>query len=140
MKRTKHKQRPVLKMVCAIGVAWALAWSGYVISRHSRMTAEKVKQYQNSMDLAHLSAADRLKALRTLAEKLNALSPEERQLWQLDLDWFRQLTDEEKACFIDAFLPGEMQLALRMFEKWPKERQQQEIDKAMRELRAHAAN
>jgi hypothetical protein len=33
-----------------------------------------------------------------------------------------------------------MQLALRMFEKWPKDRQRQEIDKAMKELRAHAAN
>jgi hypothetical protein len=104
------------------------------------MTAEKVRQYQNSIDLAHLSAADRLKALKALAEKLNALSPEERQLWRLDIDWFRQLTDEEKAYFIDAFLPGEMQMALRMFEKWPKERQRQEIDNAMRELRAHAAN
>jgi hypothetical protein len=140
MKKKQHRQRPILKMVFAIVLAWALAWSGYVISKHSRMTAEKVRHYQNSIDLAHLSAADRLKALKALAEKLNALSPEERQLWRLDLDWFRQLTDEEKAYFIDAFLPGEMQMALRMFEKWPKERQQQEINNAMRELRAHAVN
>src|SRR4051812_41200316 len=104
------------------------------------MTAEKVSQYQNSIDLAHLSAADRLKALKTLAEKLNSLSPEERQLWRLDRDWFQQLTDEEKAFFIDAFLPGEMQLALKMFEQWPKQRQQEELDHAMKELRANAAN
>src|SRR6476620_10987916 len=140
MNKPHHKRRPVLKAIFAIAVAWALAWSGYVISKHSRMTAEKVSQYQQSIDLARLSAADRLKALKALAEKLNALSPEERQLWRLDLDWFQQLTDEEKAYFIDAFLPGEMQMALRMFEKWPKERQRQEIDNAMRELRAHAAN
>jgi len=139
-KPKQHKRRTVLKAAGAIALAWLLAWSGYVIAKHSRMTADKVVQYQKSIDLARLSAADRLKALKALAEKLNALSPEERQLWRLDLDWFRQLTDEEKAYFMDAFLPGEMQLALRMFEKWPKERQQQEINNAMRELRAHAAN
>jgi hypothetical protein len=139
-RKTRHKRRPILKAICAIALAWALAWSGYIISKHSKMTADKVKQYQNSIDLSHLSAADRLKALKALAKKLNALSPEERQLWRLDLDWFRQLTDEEKAYFIDAFLPGEMQVALRMFEKWPKERQQREIDDALRDLRAHAAD
>jgi hypothetical protein len=58
----------------------------------------------------------------------------------LDRDWFQQLTNDEKAFFIDAFLPGEMQIALKMFEKWPKERQREEIDKALKELRANAAN
>jgi hypothetical protein len=135
-----RQQRPILIAVGAIVLAWLLAWSGYVIARHSKMTAEKVKQYQRSMDLTHLSAADRLKALKRLAEMLNALSPDERQKWQLDLDWFRQLTEEEKACFIDAFMPGEMQIALRMFEKWPKDRQQREIENALKDLRANAAN
>src|SRR5678815_801491 len=119
-KTSQHKRRPMLKAVGAIILVWMLAWSGYVISKHSRMTAEKVRQYQKSIDLSHLSAADRLKALKALAEKLNALSPEERQLWRLDVGWFQQLTDDEKAYFIDAFLPGEMQIALKMFEQWPK--------------------
>ncbi len=135
-----RQQRPILIAIGALVLAWLLAWSGYVICRHSKMTAEKVRQYQRSMDLAHVSAADRLKALKGLAERLNALSPEERHKWQLDLDWFRQLTEEEKVFFIDAFLPGEMQLALKMFEKWPKERQQQEIDSALKDLRANAVS
>src|SRR6266567_5779660 len=135
-----QRQRPILIAFGAIVLAWLLAWSGYVISKRCKMTAEKVNQYQRSMDLARLSPADRLKALKTLAEKLNALSPDERQLWRLDLDWFRQLTDEEKACFIEAFMPGEMQSALREFERWPKERQQREIDKAFKELHARSAN
>jgi hypothetical protein len=137
---SQPRNRPILIAIGAIVLAWLLAWSGYVISRHSKMTAEKVSLYQNSMDLSRLSAADRLKALKALAEKLNALSLEERQHWRLDLDWFRQLTDEEKAYFLDAFLPGEMRTALKMFEKWPKERQQQEIDKALKDLRENAAN
>jgi hypothetical protein len=133
-----QRQRPILIGSIAIVLIWLLAWSGYVICKRTKMTAEKVSQYQRSLDFARMSAADRLKALRTLAEKLNALSPDERQRWRLDLDWFSQLNDEEKSCFIDAFMPGEMRSALRMFEQWPKEQQQREIDKAFKELRARA--
>jgi hypothetical protein len=134
-----RQQSPVFIAICAIVVTWILAWSGYVIFKHSKITAEKVKQYQASMDLAHLSTADRLKALKGLVERLNALSPEEREKWKLEMDWFRQLTEEEKAYFIDAFMPGEMKLALQMFERWPKARQQEEIDHAFKELQANAA-
>ena len=138
--KMKHTQRPILIAIGALVLVWLLAWSGYVIARHSKMTAEKLSQYQRSQDLTRLSAAERLKFLKGWAERLNALSPDERQKWHLDPDWFRQLTDEEKAYFVDAFLPGEMRTALRMFELWPKERQQQEIDQALSELRNNAVN
>ncbi len=136
----RRKNRAVWRGAIAVLIVWALAWSGYVIFKHSRMTADKVYAYQNSVDLARLSAAERLKALKGLAERLNALSPEERQRWRLDLDWFRQLTDDEKAYFLDAFLPGEMQIALRMFEQSSPQRQREEIDKAFQELQKNAAN
>ena len=139
-RRSQHRTRPVLIAIGAILLAWLLAWSGYVIARHSRMTAEKVMRFQSAMALGQLSPADRRQALQRFAEKLGALSPEERQKWRLDLDWFQQLTDEEKAFFIDAVMPGEMQMALKMFEKWPKARQQQEIDRALKDLHDHAAN
>jgi len=137
---SQRRNRPILIAIGAIVIVWVLAWSGYVISKRSKMTAERVSQYQRSLDLARLSAAERLKALKDLADKLNALSLDERQKWRLDLDWFRQLTEDEKACFLDAFLPGELQAALRMFERLPKEQQQREIYKAFEELRKNAAN
>ena len=104
------------------------------------MTAERVYAYQNSLALDTLSAEQRRKALQALVDKLNALSPEERQKWHFDRDWFRQLTDEEKSWFVDAFLPGELKQALAFFEKRPKEQQQKDIDDALRELREHSAN
>ena len=136
---SQHTKRPLQLAAGALVLVWLLAWSGYVIARHGRMTADKLSEYQRSGNLARMSAAERLRFLKGLAERLNALSPEERQNWHLDLDWFRQLSDEEKAYFLDAFLPGEMQTALRLFERWPKERQQQEIDRALKELRENAA-
>lgn len=136
---SQHTKRSILLALGALVLVWLLAWSGYVIARHCRMTAEKVSQYQRSRDLARMSAAERLKFLKGLTDRLNALSPEERQHWALDRDWFAQLTDEEKAYFLDSFLPGEMQTALRLFERWPKERQQQEIDRALKDLQENAA-
>lgn len=135
-----HRNRAIYIGLSAILLAWLLAWSGYVIFGHSKMTAEKLSRYQRELNLARLSAADRLKALKALADKINALSPAERQRWHLDLEWFRQLTDQEKAFFMEAFLPGEMKVALQTFEKWPQEKQQQEIDKAFAELRKNAAD
>jgi hypothetical protein len=135
-----RRQRTLVTALASLALVWLLAWGGYALSRRSKLTAEKVMQYQRSLDLARLSPADRLKAIKALAAKLNSLSPDERQRWHLDLDWFRQLDDEEKTCFIDAFMPGEMQTALRMFEQWPAERQQREIDKALEELHHRAAN
>src|SRR5258708_19013878 len=136
----QQRHRPILFGIGALVLVWLLAWGGYAISKHSKMTAVRVRQFQDALDLPRLSAAARMKALKALADKVNGLSPEERQHWQLDLDWFALLTDDEKAFFIDAFMPGEMQMALRMFEQWPKERQQEEIDKAFKDLRARAAN
>jgi len=136
----RKRKNPILIATVAIVLAWLLAGAGYVLSKRSKMTAEKVSQFQLSLDLAHLSPAERLKALKALADKINSLSLEERQKWHLDLAWFAQLSEEEKAWFIDAFMPGEMQQALKMFEQWPKERQQEEINKALEELRVHAKN
>src|SRR3954471_918469 len=78
-----RQQHPVLIAFVAILLAWLLAWSGYVISKHSKMTAAKVWQYQRSMNLSQMSPTDRLRAIKGLAERVNALSPEERQNWHL---------------------------------------------------------
>jgi len=136
----RSRQRPFYIAITVIVLAWLVAWAGYVLARRSRMTFEKMSAYQRSLDLAKLSAAERAAALRKLVDKLNALSPEERAKWHLGLDWLAQLTEEEKSWFIEAVLPGEMKVALNMFERLPKEQQQHQIDQAMAELRRNAAH
>src|SRR5260370_7718185 len=128
----QQRHRPILFGIGALVLVWLLAWGGYVISKHSKMSAVRVRQLQDSLDLSRLSAADRLKALKALADKVNGLSPEERQHWQLDLDWFALLTDDEKAFFIDAFRPGELQMPLRMFDHCPNYRHPQNTDNPSR--------
>jgi len=137
----RHRgQRPLYLAAAAILVTWLLAWTGYALAKRSRMTAERVTAYQNSLDLERMSAEQRRKALQALVDKLNALSADERSRWHFGRDWFRRLTDEEKNQFIDGFLPGEMKRALSFFEHLPKEQQQKDINDAMRELRQHASD
>src|SRR4051794_19921709 len=100
-----RRTRPIMIGVIAFIAVWLLAWAGYRIAQNSKMTAEKLRQYVNSIDLAKLSAADRARALRQLADKINALSAEERRQWRTESDWkdwFKDMTEEEKAQFIEA--------------------------------------
>jgi hypothetical protein len=135
-----QRQRPLYIAAAAIVLVWLLAWAGYYLAKKSKMTADRVYAYQNSLDLEKMSAEERRKALQALVDKLNALSPDERDRWRFDQDWFRRLSDEEKSWFIEAFLPGEMKRALSFFERQPKEKQQKDIDDMLHDLREHAAN
>ena len=136
----RHRQRVFFTAVLAILGVWLLAWAAYTLAKKSKLTADRVMAYQDSLDLDKMSAEARRRALQLLVDKLNALSADERSKWHLDRDWFRRLTEEEKSWFIEAVLPGEMKRALAYFEKLPKAQQQRDIDNAMEDLRRHAAN
>jgi hypothetical protein len=120
-----------------IGI-WALAGAGFVIARNAKVTAEKVRAYVESVDLAKLSAADRAKALQELADKINHLSREERQRLRLDrtaFRWFEQMTEDEKGQFIEATMPTGFKQMISAFEELPEEKRRRAVDNALRSLR-----
>ena len=117
-----QRWRPVLFSSLAVLVIWVIAMTAYVIARNAKPTAEKVRAYAESIDLSKLSRADRALAIRKLANKLNALSLEERQrarLEQVAKDWFDQMTDEEKGAFVEATMPTGFKHMLTAFEELP---------------------
>lgn len=133
-----QRLRPVLIAGIAIVAIWLLAWVGYSIAQNSKMTAEKLQQYINSIDLARLSAADRAAALRALAEKINSLSVEERRRWRMGRewkDWFSSMTEQEKAGFIEATMPTGFKQMLSSFEQLPEDKRRKAIDNALKNLR-----
>ncbi|MDB6123048.1 MAG: hypothetical protein JWQ71_2041 [Pedosphaera sp.] len=133
-----RRTRAMLTGVIAFAVVWLLAWGGYQIAQNSKMTAEKLRQYVNSIDLAKLSAADRAKALRELADKINALSAEERRLWRAESDWkdwFKDMTEEEKAQFIEATMPAGFKQMLTSFEQLPEPKRRKIIDDTLKRLK-----
>jgi hypothetical protein len=129
----------------AIGIAllvivaiWVVAAAGYFIAKNAKMTAEKVRAYVAAVDFNKLSAADRAEALRKLADMLNRLSLEERREMRMGRtigDWFAQMTEEEKATFIEATMPTGFKQMIAAFEELPADRRQRTVDQALKRLR-----
>jgi hypothetical protein len=119
-------------------VIWAVAIAGYRFAKNSRMTSEKVRAYMESIDLSKLSGDARAKAIRGLADRLNALSMEERrraQLGRLPWAWFDQMTEDEKGNFIEATMPTGFKQMLVAFEELPEDKRRRAVDDALRRLK-----
>jgi hypothetical protein len=128
----------VLFAVVAILVVWVVAVAAYRYARNARVTAEKVKLYAESVNLGGLSGESRAKAIRKLADMLNALSIEERRKARLERvagAWFDQMTEEEKGAFIEATMPTGFKQMLAAFEQLPDDKRRRTVDDALRHLR-----
>jgi hypothetical protein len=133
-----RRRRPILYAALALAVVWLLAMVGFMVSRHSKATADKVAQYLRTEDLSRLSADARAKALRDLAQQMNALDLEERRRARLDGEWerwFGQMTEEEKSTFIEATLPSGFKQMITSFEQLPDDKRQRAIEDAIRQLK-----
>ena len=137
-----QRWRPVLVSALAIIAIWILAIIGFTVAKNSRMTAEKVRGYMESVDLGKLSSAQRARAIQKLADKLNALSLEERRRAQLERvaqAWFDQMTEPEKSKFLEATMPAGFKQMLTAFEQLPEEQRRRTIDDTLRRLRESKA-
>jgi hypothetical protein len=133
-----HRRRVILWAVVALTGIWGAALAGWWISNRLKVTPEKVEAYVNSVNLGQLTAADRAQALRTLADKLNRLSLEDRQRLRGDRTayrWFDQMTEAEKAQFIEATMPTGFKQIIAAFENLPEEKRRRAIDDALKRLR-----
>jgi hypothetical protein len=129
--------RPVIFSLLAVIAVWSVAMVGYTLAKNARMTAEKVRAYAESVDLSKLSADARARAIRELADKLNALSIDERQRARLDRTsrgWLAQMTEDEKSSFIEATMPTGFKQMLSAFEQMPEESRRKTIDDALKRL------
>jgi len=124
--------------VLAVVAIWLIALAGYTIAKNRKMTADKVRAYAASVDLSKLSGDARADALKRLADMLNALSLEERRkarIERLTWIWFNQMTEAEKAAFIEATMPTGFKQMITAFEQLPDDKRKQTIDDAVRRLR-----
>jgi len=132
-----HRKRPILIGAVVIVVAWVLAVAGYLMAKGSKMTAEKLRTFAESVEFGKLTGVARAKAMRDLAERLNRLSPEERRKARLDRvwqRWFEEMTEEERGTFIDLTMPTGFKQMLASFEQLPEERRRRAIGDAMKQL------
>ena len=137
------RQRTVFLAVVVTSVLWIFAAAGYYILQSQTVTADKVRAYAGSVDLKRLGAADRARALKKLANELNALSLAERQQLQMDRvtgSWFEEMTEAEKEAFIEATMPTGIKQMLSAFEQQPDDRRRKMIDDALKRLRDQSGN
>ncbi len=133
-----QRWRPVLYCALAVVAIWVVAIVGYSIAKRSRVTAEKVKAYADSIDLKTLSGDARAQALRKLADMINSLSFEERQRTRFERTSWRlleQMTEEEKGTFIDATMPPGFKQMVNAFEQLPEDKRARAISDAVRRLK-----
>lgn len=131
-----QRQRPIFMAVGALLVIWALAFAGYKIAQHIKVTPEKVLAYSASLDFSRLSGAERAAALQKLADMFNALSLEERRRLRLErMAWFAAMTEAEKSKFLEATLPTGFKQMLNAFEEMPPDKRQRVVDQAVKQLK-----
>ncbi len=137
-----RRYRFVVWAVASIVGIWLVAAAGHWFLEHRKVTADRVRAYVNSLDFSQLTGDARVKALKDLEDMLNALSYEERQKLRNDKlmkDWFANMTDEEKAQFIESTMPTGFKQMIGALEQMPEDKRKAMIDIAMNNLRAQNA-
>lgn len=133
-----QRQRPILLALAALAVIWVVAFAGYEIAQHAKVTPEKVRAYISGTDFTHLSAADRAAAIQKLAAMLNALSLEERRKLRLDhtaYNWFDAMNEDEKGQFLEATMPTGFKQMINAFEDLPADKRKRAVDQAVKQMR-----
>jgi hypothetical protein len=137
-----QRWRPLVFCLIVLVGIWAIALTGYIIAKNSKMTAERVRAYAESVDLSKLSAAARTKAIQKLEDMLNRLLGEERRRARLEgvaRRWFEEMTEEEKGEFIEATMPTGFKQMLTAFEELPDDKRRRVVDDALRRLKEDQA-
>ena len=132
------RHRPVVYSAIALAVVWLLAWGGYTFAKNSKVTGEKVRAYLTNTDLNKLRGDARAKALKKLTDQLNALNAEERRTTRMDAEWnkwFQEMTDAEKAAFLDATLPSGFKQMLSAFEQLPPDKRKRAVTDGLKRLK-----
>jgi hypothetical protein len=133
-----RQARFLISAIAGIAGIWLLALGGHWYLESLKMTADKVRAYMESVNFAQLTGAARARALKGLEDKLNALSYNERQRLRLQHmvnDWFNEMTEEEKAQFVEATLPTGFKQMISAFEQLPEDKRRRLIDSTLNNLR-----
>jgi hypothetical protein len=133
-----RRTKTLLIALAALAGVWLVAWAGYAVAQHRKITAEKVKALLAQTDLNRVTTLDRPKVLAELARQLNALSFEERRDARLSGEWdriFATMSEEERRAFVEATMPTGVKKMISHFEQLPEATRKKTVDDAFKRLR-----
>jgi hypothetical protein len=102
------------------------------------MTADKIRAFVDGVDLNSLTGSARAQAIRDLADKINRLSPDERRGARLEgiwANWFAEMTEDEKASFLESTMPSGFKQMLASFEQQPEDKRHHAVTNAIERLK-----
>jgi hypothetical protein len=132
-----NRRRIWLRGILALLAVWALAAIGIWAARSQRMTAEKTIAYAHDHSFDGLSAADRLRIIDGLADRVNRLTYEERQKFRQQGDmrkFFETMTDTERAHYLDLTLPKGFKQMMEAFNDMQPAQRKQIVNRALADL------
>jgi hypothetical protein len=134
---TNPRTKSLVIGALALALIWGLAFGIYRVAQSRKMTADKVIAALRAAELEKLDAASRQPRLRDLAAKFNALGPEDRRRARFDDAWarlWRDMTEEERAEFIERTMPTGFRQMITAFEQMPEDRRRAAITNTLARL------
>ena len=132
------RYKPFRIAAIVLVAAWALAFAGTKIAAHLKVTEQKVLASLRETRLDKLGADERAKRLRELADKLNALTGDERRRARMDREWDRlwnEMSEAEKEEFVERTMPTGVKQMLISFEKLPEDKRRFAVTNAIARMR-----
>lgn len=126
------------KIAAGLAALWLLVGGVIWWLQSRKPTAEQVVAYLESNPLDGKNESQRKAIIEQVAEKVNQLSPQERQEARphrtLEAFW-KSLTAAEKGHYFELVVPQGLKLAIENFNKMPQEKRKREIEKAVKRMR-----
>jgi hypothetical protein len=117
---------------------WAVAGGAIYWARHSQPTAQSVAEYLESAHIASTSGAKRANVIDNVESMLNHVSYDDRQLLNRNgttRDFFKSLTPDEQAAFLDATLPAGFKQMMDSFNKMDPAKRRRFVDRALADMK-----
>jgi len=129
-----------LKIGLALVLVWAVAAGAIHWARASQPTAQSVTAFLGKNDISAKTGAARAVEIARVEDMLNRLAYSDRQQLQRERtidNFFRSLTPDEQAAFLDATLPAGFKQMMESFNKMDPVRRKQFVDRALAEMKKH---
>jgi hypothetical protein len=131
--------RPLwIKAVIALVAVWLVAGGAIFLARSAKVTPESLTQHIESVRLEGRAASTREKEIDKVADQLNRLTYEERREVRMSrkIDgFFKTLTPEEQARFLDRTLPTGFKQMMEALNKMERPKRLQFVNRTLKEMR-----